>query len=103
MLIPPTVLIAYPSQPAAIGTAIKGAATLAGSAARTFETWAQLDIFGRFLIDGILQKIDVAEFVVADITRLNANVAFWIAYAIGKQSRHPASPHTPERVHDAPI
>lgn len=84
---PGTVFIAYSSQPGAVGTAIKSAATLASSAARKVETWAQLDIFGRFLIDGILQKIDAAEFVVADITRLNANVTFEIAYAIGKQKR----------------
>ncbi len=82
-----TVFIAYASNPAGIGSVISSAATVASSSARKFETWAQIDIFGRFLIDGILQKIDAAEFVVADITRLNANVTFEIAYAIGKQKR----------------
>jgi hypothetical protein len=82
-----TVFVVYPSQPAGIGTAINGAASSATTSTRKFETWPQLDTFGRFLIDGILQKIDAATFVVADITRLNANVTFEIAYAIGKQKR----------------
>lgn len=82
-----TVFFAYASQPAGIGGVISSAASLASSSTRKFETWAQIDIFGRFLIDGILQRIDAAEFVVADITRLNPNVTFEIAYAIGKQKR----------------
>ena len=51
------------------------------------ETWRQIDIPGRFLSDGILEKIDSADFVVADITRLNFNVTFEIGYGIGKQKR----------------
>jgi hypothetical protein len=84
---PETVFIAYPSQPGAIGTAIATAAGAASMPARKFETWAQADIFGRFIIDGILAKIDAAALVGADITRLNANVMFEIAYAIGKKKR----------------
>ena len=54
---------------------------------RTFQTWAQLDIAGKFIIDGILEKIEAATFVVMDITRLNFNVNFEVGYAIGRGKR----------------
>lgn len=84
-----TVFIGYPSEPAAIGATIEEAAkTLkAHASTRSFETWRQLDIAGRFIIDGILGKIEAAAFVVIDITRLNFNATFEVGYAIGSGKR----------------
>src|SRR5262249_46037285 len=63
------------------------ATRLRDSGSLQIETWRQMDIPGRFLADSILQKIDLADFVVADITRLNFNVTFEVGYAIGRQKR----------------
>ena len=84
------VFIAYASSLDAIGATTEEAAgklrSFAG-ATRTFETWRELDIPGRFIADGVLGKIDDAKFVVADITRLNFNVVFEIGYTIGRGKR----------------
>src|SRR5689334_11038590 len=83
------VFIAYASSPPAIGETIEEAATKLRlyASARTFETWRELDVPGRFIADGILGKIDAAALVVADITRLNFNVVFEVGYAIGRGKR----------------
>jgi hypothetical protein len=51
------------------------------------RSWQQIDIPGRFIVEGVLQRIDEADFVVADITKLNFNVTFEIGYAIGRSKR----------------
>jgi hypothetical protein len=80
--------VCYPSEPPQLGFAIEAAAAqLRESGNIQIETWKQIDIPGRFLIDGILRKIDAATFVVADITRLNFNVTFEVGYAVGRQKR----------------
>lgn len=80
--------ICYPSEPQQIGSTIENAAQkLLSLGTIRPETWRQIDIPGRFLSEGILAKIDSADFVVADITRLNFNVTFEVGYAIGKQKR----------------
>jgi hypothetical protein len=83
------VFVAYPSTPQQVGQTIEAAVAMtAGLGSSTsFETWRQLDIPGRFIADAILDKINDAEFVVADITRLNFNVCFEVGYAIGKGKR----------------
>ena len=80
-----TVFIGYPSEPSTLGNTIEEAAkTLrTHTSARIFETWRQLDIPGRFIIDGILGRIEAAAFVVMDITRLNFNATFEVGYSIG--------------------
>ncbi len=52
-----------------------------------FEPWIYNDIPGNALISPIIEKIDDAPFVVADITTLNLNVVYEIGYAIGKSKR----------------
>lgn len=77
----------YPANPAQIGQTIEGAAAQLRHRGELCETWRQIDLPGHFLIDGILEKIDKSDFVIADITRLNFNVTFEIGYAIGKNKR----------------
>src|SRR6266851_7848497 len=80
--------ICFPSEPEQLGTAIQSAARqFAAGGPSKVETWRQLDIPGRFLSENILEKIDGADFVVADITRLNFNVTFEVGYAIGRGKR----------------
>ena len=50
----------------------------------SLETWLDNDVSGRLLIGPILEKINVADLVVADVSHQNHNVYFEIGYAIGK-------------------
>ena len=80
--------VCYPSEPLQLATTIESAADRVNtSGPNQLETWRQMDIPGRFLADSILQKIDLADLVAADITRLNFNVTFEVGYAIGRQKR----------------
>lgn len=83
------VFIGYASQPPNTGETIEEAVrTLTTYAAgKTFETWRQIEIAGKFIIDGILAKIEAAAFVVMDITRMNFNVNFEVGYALGRGKR----------------
>ncbi|MBI5687331.1 MAG: hypothetical protein HZC54_19835 [Verrucomicrobia bacterium] len=53
----------------------------------TIETWENNDVAGYCLIDPILEKINAADFLIADITRLNFNVLYEVGYAIGRSKR----------------
>lgn len=83
------VFIVFPSEPAQVG----GSVGIARSELRSsrpnwdVQSWKQIDIPGRFIVEGILQKIDEADFVVADITQLNFNVTFEVGYALGRSKR----------------
>jgi hypothetical protein len=78
----PTVFVAYPSQPEQVGITIEASCKQLNAAnlGLNFETWRQIEIPGKFIVDGILDQIDSCEFFVADITRLNFNVTFEIGY-----------------------
>lgn len=52
-----------------------------------FEPWPFNDIAGKSLISPIVENIDNAPFVVADISYLNLNVVYEIGYAIGSGKR----------------
>lgn len=52
-----------------------------------YEPWSFNDISGRPLISPIIENIDAAPFLVADITFLNLNVVYEIGYAIGARKR----------------
>lgn len=86
---PPTGFFAYPSKPTTIGQTIRSAleALRAEPGAPRITGWEENDIAGRFIAQPILQQIDTADLLVADITRLNFNVVFEIGYAIGRQKR----------------
>lgn len=79
--------IAYASTPEEVGRVIEAFAN-SSRTKHTFsdiETWANLEIAGRFIADGVLEKIDGKDYFVADITTLNFNVTFELGYAIGKK------------------
>lgn len=84
-----TGFVAYASQPAWVGETIEAGlsryAKLNG--AGRFGSWAENDIAGRFLVEPILQRIDSAKCIVADISVLNFNVTYEIGYAIAKGKR----------------
>lgn len=52
-----------------------------------FEAWQFNDIAGQPISSPILENIDSAPFVVADITYLNLNVVYEVGYAIGARKR----------------
>jgi hypothetical protein len=83
-----SVFVVYPSTPKQLGQTLENiTGRLPGLDNINIESWEQLDIPGRFIVDGVLKKIDSADFVIADITRLNFNVTFEIGYSIGKGKR----------------
>jgi hypothetical protein len=51
------------------------------------RTWENNDIAGYCLVDPILESIAAADFLIADITLLNFNVIYEIAYAMAKNKR----------------
>lgn len=85
----PHVFIAYPAAPVQLGTTIEAAVNAGNRAGLPFslESWRELDIAGRFISDGVLEKISNAQFLIGDITRLNFNVTFEIGFAIGRGKR----------------
>ncbi len=84
-----TGFIAFPGKPTEIGVEAKVACDHLTSAHgnKGFSTWQENDIAGRFLIDPILERIRSTDVLVADITKLNFNVAFEVGYAIGSRRR----------------
>lgn len=84
----PRVFFAYPSVPTSCGDAMRLAAgKLIASKAVHAQTWEDLKVGGRVLVETICQEIDLADVVVADITNLNPNVLFELGYAIARQKR----------------
>jgi hypothetical protein len=53
----------------------------------TLEAWENNDIAGRCLVDPIREKIADADFVVADISKLNFNVVYEVGFSIGRRKR----------------
>jgi hypothetical protein len=86
---PNKVFFAYPSQPEQLGATVESSIVnlRASQSGLEVKSWPQIDIAGRFLIEGILGEIDAADMVVADITRLNFNVLYEIGYAFGSGKR----------------
>jgi hypothetical protein len=80
---------AYPAMPAAIGTVIEASIKELNALDqdREIRSWRELDIPGHFIATEILESIDNAEILIADVTRLNFNVTYEVAYAIGKSKR----------------
>ena len=86
---PNEVFVAYPSKPLQLRNTI-GEAISELSAERfrpRVMSWEEMDIPGRFIHEEVMEHIDSAEFVVADITRLNFNVTFEVGYALGRSKR----------------
>lgn len=81
--------IAYPYVPSQIRETITVAIKKAWqqNPSLTLIPWEANDVPGRCLVDPILERIVSCDFMVADISTLNFNVVYEIAYAIGRQKR----------------
>ena len=86
---PPIAFVAYSSRDAAITQLVGDAVYVAnGNSDRVrYETWVYNDIPGNPLISPILDRIEESAFIIADITTLNLNVVYEIAFAIGRRKR----------------
>ncbi|MFC3625191.1 P-loop ATPase, Sll1717 family [Vogesella amnigena] len=79
---------AYPASPTVIGATIESAIqSLKQQGMNGVESWRALDIPGYFIASQVLQKIDEADYLLADISNINFNVVFEIGYAIGQNKR----------------
>lgn len=80
---------AYSASPREIGDVIEAAAenVFWGGMHVGFSTWRALDIAGHFIAEAVTDALESAEFVVADLTRLNFNVTYEIGFAIGRSKR----------------
>ncbi|MGO8879242.1 MAG: P-loop ATPase, Sll1717 family [Desulfomonilaceae bacterium] len=83
------IFVAYSSEPEQVADPIEEAAQVLRNGPHNLgiETWRQSDTAGRFIVEGVMEKIDVSDCLVADITRLNFNVTFEVGYAIGRSKR----------------
>ena len=82
-------LVAYPSEPREIGqTILRSLERLHNEAKfKQLHSWEETDIPGQFIATEVLNLIENGTIFIADITRLNFNVVFEIAYAIGCKKR----------------
>jgi len=81
--------IAYPSSPKEIGESIRATCEeiKRHHPSWKIQPWEANDIAGYCLTDPILEQIRNAKILIADVTRLNFNVAYEIGYAIGLSKR----------------
>jgi hypothetical protein len=81
--------VAYPARDAALADGIMDAVRRANAKPLpiSYEPWPFNDIAGNPLVSPILEKIEDAPFMVADITYLNLNVVYEIGFAIGRNKR----------------
>ena len=84
-----TAFFAYPGAPTDVAQTIRSAIAGFNAASSIFkiEGWEKNDISGILLTAPIFNKITSCDFLAADVTYLNENVAFEIGYAIGSGKR----------------
>ena len=84
-----TSFFAYPVHPDEIASTLRLAITRHNNLNNTIslEPWEINDISGIPITNPIFEKISSAEYVAADITYLNENVAFEVGLAIGLNKR----------------
>ena len=84
-----TVFCAFPANPLQLKEDIARAIEIANSESKrlAFRGWPENDIAGRPIAEPILEKIEQACFIVADVTMLNFNVTYEIGFAIGVKKR----------------
>lgn len=80
---------AYPSLPALVGEAVERAVSnlKEKSGITAVQSWRQADVAGRFIAEQVLNKIEEAHALAADITQLNFNVAYEVGFALAKGKR----------------
>lgn len=79
--------MAYAGKPAARAEAMREAVERCRSQGVSAQTWEDLQVAGRLIIEPILERIDAADACVAEISSNNPNVLFEAGYALarGKQ------------------
>lgn len=84
-----TSFFAYPTHHDAIFETLRAAIQRhnSSSTAITLESWETNDISGIPISNPIFEKIASAQYVAADVTYLNENVAFEIGFAVGRHKR----------------
>jgi len=80
-----TGFFAYPSSLPLVVDAVRATCHTCNSrgSSVSVQSWEEMDIAGRFIATEILANIRAADFLVADISRLNFNVVYEIGFAIG--------------------
>jgi len=80
---------AYPSKPPEIKYTINSTVSELQklSKYKNINSWEELDIPGKFIVNQIMRRIEESNIFIADITFLNFNVIYEIGYAIGQQKR----------------
>jgi hypothetical protein len=81
----PRGFIAYSSEPRDLGQGVESALKKLHSEAANLTPWSELPIAGRFVATEVRKRISESDYLVADITTLNFNVAYEIGFAIGKR------------------
>jgi hypothetical protein len=76
--------VAYPANPPAVGQVIEAAVAICKKSGQDVLSWTAQDIIGDFISDNIFENISKRTLVV-DTTRLNANVAYELGFAISQQ------------------
>jgi hypothetical protein len=80
----PKIFVAYASRDEEVSTVVFEAVQRANARplANKFEPWPFNDVAGRPLVSPIIENIDEAPYIVADITYFNLNVVYEIGFAI---------------------
>src|SRR5437660_489614 len=80
---------AYPSVPELVGETIENSLQNLRdkSAVNCVQSWRESDIAGRFIAEQVLNKINDASALIADVTQLNFNVTYEIGFALAKGKR----------------
>lgn len=75
---------AYASQPDNIGRVLREVSDRLTNLGHESTVWPDLAVAGSIIDHVILEEIDAADIVIADLTQLNFNVVFEAGYAIGR-------------------
>jgi len=85
----PKIFVAYASRDEEVSSTIFDAVRRANALPipNKFQPWPYNDVTGRPIISPIIENIDEAPYVVADITYFNLNVVYEIGFTIGRKKR----------------
>src|SRR5476651_1700862 len=82
----PGTVFAYPTQPAELDEAARGAMDVIENVVRRDLpfVWADVGTPGAFIASPVIEKIDDCDYFAADLTRLTFNISYQVGYAIGR-------------------
>ncbi|WP_216363587.1 hypothetical protein, partial [Subtercola boreus] len=79
-----TIFFAYPGNPKLRAETMRDTARRLSKVGDSAQTWEDLAIEGRVLVDTICEAIDAADLVIAEISDLNSNVLFEAGFALAR-------------------